>query len=219
MGDLTGARPKPMLEVNGRPMLAYVVERLASAGCAPALIVTGYHAEAIESYFAPHSLRPAFIRQSPIDGTGSAALLARDFAAADPFLLTFGDILADAVTYTGIVAAFEAEPRVEAVLAARHVDDPHQGAAVYVERDCITRIVEKPPKGTSATPWNSAGIYVFGPSIFDELARVPLSPRGEYELTSAVSQLIDRGARLRMFPVEGRWRDVGRPEDLQALQD
>src|SRR6266566_819118 len=94
------------------------------------------------------------------------------------------------------------------------------GAAVYAGADRrVTRIVEKPPRGQSATRWNSAGIYAFRPSIFDELQRTAKSPRGEYELTSAVAQLLDNGKRLEIFPIEGQWRDIGRPEDLEAVRD
>ena len=45
------------------------------------------------------------------------------------------------------------------------------------------------------------------------------SPRGEFELTSAVEQLIAAGHRLEIFPIEGAWRDIGRPEDLAAASE
>ena len=105
------------------------------------------------------------------------------------------------------------------MFAVKDVDDPYQGAAVYAnEGGRITRIVEKPPKGESTTSWNSAGIYAFRPSIFDELQQVPLSPQGEYELTSAVCQLLEKGRNVRLFAIEGAWRDIGRPEDVAALE-
>jgi dTDP-glucose pyrophosphorylase len=43
--------------------------------------------------------------------------------------------------------------------------------------------------------------------------------RGEYELTSGISQLIECGRLLRIFPITGQWRDIGRPEDLEAVKD
>jgi dTDP-glucose pyrophosphorylase len=60
---------------------------------------------------------------------------------------------------------------------------------------------------------------VFSPEIFDEIAVVPKSARGEYEVTSAIEQLIERGRPVRMFEMRGAWRDVGRPEDLRAAGD
>src|SRR4029078_13218815 len=116
-----------------------------------------------------------------INGTGCAALLAGEFAAGDRFLLTFGDIICESDDYRGI-SALDAV----AVLGVKHVDDPYQGAAVYEHNGVVNRIVEKPPKGTSSTHWNSAGLYTFGPLIFEHLAKLEPSPRGEYELTAAI---------------------------------
>lgn len=220
MGDLTVAKPKPMLDAGGRPILERVLERLIAAGYSEALIVTGYHAESIEEYFRDYRFPPRFVRQAPVDGTATAALLARQFVGDDDFLLTFGDILTDAACYRGILDQLRREPEAAAILGVREVDDPYQGAAVYVDDGGrVTGIVEKPPRGESTTRWNSAGIYAARESLFPELGRVPKSVRGEYELTSAIAQLIECGKLLRIFPVTGQWRDIGRPEDLEAVKN
>ena len=220
MQDLTLAAPKPMLKAGGRPILERLLERLIQAGYSEALIVTGYRAESIEDYFRDYPFPLHFVRQSPLDGTATAALLTRQFVGSDNFLLTFGDILADARCYREILDQLRLEPVAEAIVGVRDVEDPYQGAAVYVdEKGRVTRIVEKPPRGESTTRWNSAGIYAVRASLFEELERAPMSSRAEYELTSAISQLIESGKLLRIFPIEGQWRDIGRPEDLDAVRD
>ena len=219
MGDLTITSPKPMLNAGGRPILERVLERLIAAGYSEALIVTGYRAESIEGYFRDYRLPLRFVRQSPVNGTAPAALLARPFVGDDDFLLTFGDILADAACYREILDQLQRETEAAAILGVREVDDPYQGAAVYVDGGRVTCIIEKPPRGESTTHWNSAGIYAARASLFEELERVPKSVRGEYELTSAIGQLIEGGKLLRIFPVTGHWRDIGRPEDLEAVRD
>jgi dTDP-glucose pyrophosphorylase len=182
--------------------------------------VTGYRAEAIEDYFRDYPFPLRFLRQAPVDGTATAALLACPFVGRDDFLLTFGDILADASCYRQILDRLGHEPAAEAILGVRDVEDPYQGAAVYVDANGrVARIVEKPPRGESTTRWNSAGIYAVRACLFEELERVPRSSRGEYELTSAISQSIEVGKLLRIFPIEGQWRDIGRPEDLEAVRD
>ena len=210
MEALTAERPKPMLEIRGKPILAHQVDHLREAGLADILIVTGYRAEQVEAYFAGES-GIVFRRQEVRDGTAHAALLARDFAGDENFLLTYGDILASAQTYREMSARLE---NAGAVLAVKHVGDPYQGAAVYTDGDRVTRIIEKPPQGASTTPWNSAGLYCFRPSIFEHLARVQLSPRGEYELTDAIVLLLASGAPVRYYAIPGWWCDIGRPEDL-----
>lgn len=215
MKHLTDSLPKPMLPLAGRPILEHVIERLATAGISECAVVTGYRREVIEEHFAECGI--TFLYQQTPNGTGAAALLAREFVAEEPFLLTFGDILAESGDYAAMIALLASDPGCAAIAAVRWVDDPWQGAAVYEEGGVMTRIVEKPARGTSTTHWNSAGIYCFRPEVFDLLDRLPLSPRGEYEITTAVEQSIPR--RVRIHPLNGVWRDIGRPEDLAAAEE
>lgn len=217
MGAITEEIPKPMLPVEGRPMLEHILERLEAAGAERFLIVVGYRHEAVEQHFSKWPAALEFRVQEPVNGTGSAALLARDFAGREPFLLTYGDILCEPSEYTCCASVLFDAPDCAAVIAVKAVDDPWQGAAVYEENGRIRRIVEKPPKGTSTTRWNSAGFYAFRPVIFEYLTRLQPSPRNEYELTSAFDLMLRDNLDLRISPVRGSWRDVGRPEDLAAV--
>ena len=214
MGALTEELPKPMLPLAGKPMIEHILDRLREAGVTQVLLVTGYLAETIEAHLRGYPMDIAFVRQQLIDGTAHAALLGRDFAGGDSVLLTFGDIICDAADYRGIASVTAA-----AVLGVKHVDDPWQGAAVYEQGGVANRIIEKPPRGTSTTNWNSAGLYAFEPSVFDYLEAVKPSPRGEYELTSAIADMIAVGQTVLIYPVKGEWRDVGRPEDLPVAED
>lgn len=216
MAALTQSVPKPMLPLNGRPLLHHVLDRLKAAGIRQALLVIGAFGDQIRQYAPNFPMPVEFVEQHELNGTASATLLGASFAGNQPFLLTFGDILSTPEDYRGMIAALD--PTTEAVLAAKHTEDPYQGAAIYHDSGIITRIIEKPPKGASTTPWNSAGIYIFRPSIFTECARVPVSPRGEYEITSAVTQLLDAGRKVKMHALAGAWLDVGRPGDLETAQ-
>ena len=57
-------------------------------------------------------------------------------------------------------------------------------------------------------------MYAFRPVLFEVLRVLRLYPRGEYELTTAIDQLIRRDEVLRLYAIEQEWMDVGRPEDL-----
>ena len=154
MGALTAEVPKPMLLVSGKPLLEHVLERLQTAGVQSVFLVTGYRAETIEHYFADYPMRLVFQRQEAINGTARATLLAREFVGEDGFLLTYGDILVSAQDYQGIGAQLEANPTVADVLGVKRVEDPWQGAAVYEQQGRVTKIIEKPARGTSSTNWN-----------------------------------------------------------------
>ena len=219
MGAITQEIPKPMLHVRGKPMMEHIMDRLAEAGIQKFLIVIGHQGKLIEKHFAQWRLPVEFVVQEPVTGTGSAAMLAKQFAADTPFLLTFGDCLCDSAEYLRMRGILEDHSNTAAVLAAKDIDDPWQGAAIYEESGRITRIIEKPPKGTSTTRWGSAGFYGFRPVIFNYLARLTPSVRNEYEITSAFEMMLSDGLELRISPVVGDWRDIGRPEDLAAVND
>src|SRR5207302_968891 len=88
MRELTNELPKPMLKVQGKPVLEHILEGLLSAGIREIFIVTGFRAEVIENYFGDGSkwgARIAFGRQVVQDGTGKAPELARDFVKDSAF--------------------------------------------------------------------------------------------------------------------------------------
>ena len=66
--------------------------------------------------------------------------------------------------------------------------------------------------------WYNAGIYIFRPSLFDYTARLQKSPRGEYELTDALSALVATQHRIAGMEIAGRWVDVRDPEVLARLE-
>ncbi len=219
MKSLTADCPKPMLPLNGRPMLAHQMERFRAAGITRVCIVIGYQGEKIREYFRQHppiGLEVEYVTQAIPDGTGSAARLARDFVADSDFVLTLGDILVDPQVYQRL---YDLAARSEIVLALARVDDPYRGGAVYVEDGLVAKIIEKPPKGTSTTNFISAGIYLFRHQIFDALANITPSVRGEYDLTDAVQSTVRSGKPVRCFEVPGFWRDIGRPEDLISASE
>ncbi len=216
MGTRTSEIPKPMLQAGGKPIIEHVLDRLREAGVGEALLVVGHLGEQIRRHLGGYPLPLQFREQHILDGTARAVLLGRDFAVPEPFLLTFGDILCAPDDYRALMNTLKGETQL--VLGVKDVDDPCSGAAVYVESGRVTRIVEKPPPGTSATRWNSAGVYACRPTLFSGLERVPLSARGEYELTSGISQMIAAGHLVGIHALERPWLDVGRPEDLARAE-
>lgn len=217
MKDLTTKTPKHMLPVAGKPVLEHIITRLRDAGIARIVIVTGYLGEMIEDYFGDGSgfdVRISYVRQTNLDGTGSAVLIAHEAVGRNSFLVTFGDLLASSSAYRGLLDDYNSLP-CDALIALNWVDDPYSGAAVYLDdSDRIIQIVEKPPVGKSTTQWNQSGIFVFSPIIFDYLSRIELSPRGEYELTDAVMSMLAGGRCIRGYKMSGIWCDVGRPDDI-----
>jgi len=222
MGALTESVPKPLLEVAGRPILAWILSGLARAGVREAVVVVGYRGAQIEGELgsgAAFGMRLSYRWQERPEGTARALLAARDALESAPFLLSWGDVIVEAGTYSELIRRFESRP-CDALLAVNEVDDPWRGAAVYVAGDGrVEKIVEKPPRGSSATRWNNAGLMLLTPKVFPYAERASRSVRGEHELPEALQAMVRDGLDVRALPVRGLWSDVGTPEDLYAADE
>jgi dTDP-glucose pyrophosphorylase len=218
MRDLTEARPKPMLEVRGKPVLQHIVEGLRDDGLTNLLVVVGWRAEMVKDFFGDGSkfnVRIQYQTQTVQDGTGRVVALATNFVGKDPFLLSYGDILVAPDNYKNICNTLA---NAEAVISVKRSDDVSQGGAVFVnDKFELTDLREKPKLGEPTSPWYNAGIYAFRPSIFDYIAKLEPSPRGEYELTDAIRNLALDGKKVQAFEIAGAWADVGDPEILAQL--
>lgn len=219
LGSLTAHAPKPLLEVGGKPILVHIIDGLMRAGIERFLIVTGHFGELIEAELgngAAAGVRIEYVRQERLDGTARALALGREFAEEEPFFFGWGDILVRPENYRSVMRRARLA---DAVIAVNEVDDPWAGGAVYVDDDLrVTRMVEKPVKGTSTTRWNNAGFGMLGPEIWPLIDALEPSERGEYELPQAIGALIASGARVVASPVEGPWFDIGTPEQLEAAR-
>lgn len=233
MKELTQEIPKPMLKVQGRPILEHIITGIAAAGVREFFIVTGYRAETIEGYFGDGrrwGVRIQYGRQEVQDGTGKAPEVARDWVGADTFLLTYGDILVKPETYAKMLARFGEADFSGLVTVTGSQDVTKGGINFFDGQFCLTRLVEKPTPAQleelrrsgmlkpGDTAWYNAGIYIFRPVLFDFTARLEKSPRGEYELTDALNALVAAGHRIAGHEIEGRWVDVRDPEVLAALE-
>ena len=233
MRDLTNERPKPMLLVQGKPILEHILEGIKSAGITEVFIVTGFRADVIEDYFGDGGkwgMRVEFGRQLVQDGTGKAPEVAKDFVAGDDFLLTYGDILVRPETYTDMVRRF-GEGNFSGVVTVTGSEDVTKGGLNFFDVDfCLTQLVEKPSAAQldelrrqgllqpGTTAWYNAGIYIFKPLVYEFTARIQKSPRGEYELTDALNGMVAAGHRIAGMKIAGRWVDVRDPEVLAALE-
>ena len=233
MKELTDEIPKPMLRVQGTPILEHIVLGLKSAGVREVFIVTGFCAEVIENYFgdgARWGLRIQYGRQRVQDGTGKAPELAKEFVGAAPFILTYGDILVRPETYAQMIHRYNEDYFSGVVTVTGSEDVTKGGLFFFDEKLCLTHLVEKPSATqleelrregwlkAGETAWYNAGIYIFRPSLFEWTAKLEKSPRGEYELTDAISALIRTHHPLAGLRIEGRWVDVRDPEVLARLE-
>jgi len=234
MGGLTDELPKPMLPVEGRPILEHIITGLQEAGISEFCLITGWKAEVIEGHFgdgADLGVSITYARQLVQDGTGKAPELAKEFVGDDAFLLTYGDILVKPETYAQMLERWRAGDFAGLVTVTGSEDVTKGGLFFFDEAFLLKHLVEKPSSEElnalradgwlkdGEPAWYNAGIYIFTPTIFEHTARLEKSPRVEYELTDALSTLLSAGAAVAGVEIAGRWVDVRDPEVLRGLEE
>ncbi|MBV8375898.1 MAG: nucleotidyltransferase family protein [Verrucomicrobia bacterium] len=218
MRELTQSRPKPMIEICGKPVLSYILGGLRQAGMRQILIVVGYRKEVVVDHFGDGSafgIQIVYREQISQDGTGKVVELAREFCGCDPFILSYGDILVEPPSYR-LLTQFD---QADLVLAVRHTQDTSKGGAVYLnEKFEVIDLREKQLPAESGTPWYNAGVYAFRSTIFPYIVSLQKSPRGEYELTDAIRAMARDGKKVKAVEIKGYWADVRDPETVSALK-
>jgi UDP-N-acetylglucosamine diphosphorylase/glucosamine-1-phosphate N-acetyltransferase len=203
MRPLTDSRPKPMLPVAGKPLVAHTADAAVAAGASELLVVVGYEGEEVREYFDEEyrGVPVTTVRQTERRGTADAVRVAREHLDGQ-FAVLNGDNIYDP---SAIESLFHSAPSIAAI----RVEDPTSYGVLSTAGGRVTGIVEKPADPPSNLA--NAGAYVFPAAARDWLA-VEESERGEHELTDVVARVVEAHD---VTPIElGRWLDVGRPWEL-----
>jgi NDP-sugar pyrophosphorylase family protein len=210
---LTECWAKPVLPIDGRPVIATLLRELAEAGFAQAWLVVGHLAHQIEALVADGSalgLSVRYARQP--DPVGSADAVRRALAAgARPPLLVLG---ADTVFAPGTIASARDRWLASGTsggLAVRDVPAAEipERSSVVIERDRLLAVVEKPPDAAVGT-LAGAPLWFLGEALCASLAELPGPP---FELAAAAQRALDAGTELAALAI-GPTRDLTRPEDV-----
>jgi glucose-1-phosphate thymidylyltransferase len=211
---ITHTSAKQLVPVANKPVLFYGIEALVDAGIAEiGIIIAPDTGDEIREAAGDGSVFGAsitYIVQDSPAGLAHAVLTAEGFLGGSPFVMYLGDnLLRDGIT--DLVRAFrEHEP--EALILLTPVPDPWHYGVAELNGDSIVRLVEKPKDPPSDMAL--VGVYMFGPSIFEAARAIEPSGRGELEITDAIQQLIDRGAKVESHTVSGWWKDTGQLADM-----
>jgi len=208
----TYSKPKPLVSVAGKPVLAHIIDDLLDTQIDELICVTGYLGDQIESYVRGRYTMPLrFLVQKEMRGQADAIYLAKEFADG-PMLVVFGDGL------VGIDKARLNTHPSEGILYCQEVEDPSRFGVAVVDGDKITRLVEKPI--TPVSKLAVVGFYYVPESrrLMDAITYMMenhIQTKGEYYLADALQIMIDRGEVFRAETVS-MWRDCG---TIEALLD
>ena len=198
--------PKPMLPVNGRPMIESLINKLSEQGFNNIYISINYKGEQIEDHFGDGSefgVSINYLRESsPMGTAGSLSLLPKLHKSV---LILNGDVVTN-LDFSRVIRYHEKGSVLATVCLRNHeVQIPYA-----VARSSGKSILELTEKPTISYPVN-AGIYVLNP---EALARIP---NEKFDMTELLDGFLNDGLTVNGFPMHENWRDVGTPEDYREV--
>jgi len=213
---LTDSKPKPLVEVAGKPMLEHCFDSLADAGAESFVVVVGYMAgEICEAYGDEYDGMPiTYAHQREQKGLAHALVQAEPYVNQD-FLLMHGDNVFAESAHADLreVAGSDADAAllVEQVTKSEACDS----AVALTDNDRVTDVVERadnPPSDLAVV-----GFYLLPPAVFEACRRTKPSDRGERELGDALSFLSD-DCDVTTVRLGGDRVNVNTPEDIERAE-
>ncbi|MFH1894788.1 MAG: sugar phosphate nucleotidyltransferase [Patescibacteria group bacterium] len=205
MGPVTQEIPKALLPIAGKPLLEYQIENLRNADIRDILILVGHLGKKIKYHFGDGSrfgVKINYLEQKRSEiGTGYALHLAKNFLSVSPFLMLYGDVLAE-INLKDFIT-FHLSDNSFATVALSSMEKTLPYGMVKLRGRNIVEFIEKPQKEGISRVVN-AGIFCFEPGIFNYLSAKP-----SLILEKDVFPKLAKEGKLRGYLFEGKWFDIG----------
>ncbi len=229
LSEETSTRPKPMVEVGGRPMLWHIMHLYAAHGLNDFVLALGYKAEMVRSYFLSYHSVTRDLTVHLTDGkstthgessedwsidlidtgletqTGGRLRRLRKWIGNETFCLTYGDGVSD-VDIGKLVAFHKAHGKLATVTAVR---PPARFGGLELKGDEVRAFAEK---NQTSEGWINGGFFVLEPKVLDFIdGDATLWEKEPLERLAA-------GGHLRAFRHEGFWQPMDTLRDLRNLE-
>lgn len=206
----TWTKPKPLVSLAGKPMLAHALDQVLPASPEQIIFITGFLGDQIEAWARDSLDVPvAFVTQPEMRGQTDAILRTRGLVERDALIL-FPDMLFEA-DFSDL-----ADIDADVVMYTKEVEDPSALGIAVVEQGRIVRLVEKPREPISNLAVigiyyvrNMADLY----TAIEEQMRRGMALKNEYYIADAIQLMIDAGAKVISRPVR-IWEDCGNADAL-----
>lgn len=228
LGSETESKPKPLVDLGGRPILWHIMKQFEQFGHRDFVVALGYRGDLIKQYFAELArlhghvsigLKANEVRRygEPVPDwqidlietglrtqTGGRIAQLQPFLDAQTFLLAWGDGLHN-MDLDALVAFHRAHGKLATVAAVR---PPARFGHLEFDGDAVAEFSEKPQ---TAEGWINSGVFVLEPGIFDYIK----SDKTHWEREPM--QQLARDGQLMAFRHGGFWQCVDTPRDLALL--
>jgi glucose-1-phosphate cytidylyltransferase len=229
LAEETSVRPKPMVEIGGKPILWHIMTLYARFGYKSFLVACGYKGEVIKEYFRNYLLHNSDLYLSLKDGsmqvansatpdwevglidTGASTLTGgrlrrlKEHVGNAPFMVTYGDGVAD-IDIAALVDFHRSHGKLATVTAVSPVA---RFGSLQMDGDAVVQFAEKPRSGEG---WINGGFFVFQPEVLDYIAGDDVSLEGE-PLERLASE-----RQLCAYRHAGFWHPMDTLRDKQFLE-
>ena len=202
--------PKPMIEINGIPLLERQVRRLAKIGISKIYISVNYLGEIIKDHFNDgHDFGVVieYLDENKKLGTGGALSLLPELEKSQSILVMNGDIL----TTSDFMNLFHFHQEHDAMITVSainyHVDIPY--GVINFKGTEVIELLEKP----SQSFFCNAGIYALSTDVLKEIPYDTF-----WNMTYVIDRCLNNKGKVAVFPVHEYWTDIGTPTDLEDAQ-
>jgi glucose-1-phosphate thymidylyltransferase len=211
---ITYLHNKHLIPLANRPMIAIAIEKVAKAGVKDVVISINEGDDVFPKIVgdgSEYGVKITYVEQKGgALGLAHVVKNAKKYLQGDDFIFYLGDnILLNGLN--DFVDKFYTD-KLNCLLALSHVPDPQRFGVPVIKEGRIVEVLEKPENPPS--DFAVAGIYIYDQNIFDVIENLPISARGEYEISDAHTALIKKGLKVGYAEITNWWKDTGKPQDL-----
>jgi len=212
LNEVNKGRPKPMVEIHGRPFLDILIQYVSSFGFRRFILCTGFKSEVIEEYFCKKNdgNTYAISKEQEALGTGGGIKNAEACNLSSPFMVLNGDSICR-IDLKGFVEFHEANNATASMALAMTDDARSYGLVSINDKQEVEEFNEKSSQ-TMRSGLVNAGIYLFEKKIMKKLVA-----KQKISLEHEVLPLLI-GERLFGFTTKARLFDIGTPARLELLR-
>lgn len=207
---MTLSTPKPLLQIEGKAIIDYAVESLASVGIDDITVSTSYLSEQLDAHFAEPVANVAVKteRETEPRGTIGALALLLPKIKHNHVLVMNSDLITD-IAFDEMYERHIANGNDITVAALPYtVSVPY--AILSTDGETVTSLEEKPTYSLYA----NAGIY-----LISRRAATLVPATGRYDATDLIADAISNNLTVGYYPINGTWIDVGTPADFRHACD
>lgn len=214
LNPLTETIPKPLIDINGKPVIVYILEALKKAGVKDVIINLHHLGNTIKHRLgngAQFDINIQYSEEEEILGTGGALLFAKRFLT-EPFYLINGDILFD--LELTVLPSLLKEKGADAVMVLYKADhEQSKMANVYMDKQGYVRSLFNPLPDTAS--YIFTGIQFLKP---DNINYIPTHIKQPSTTIHMYPAMLNNGKLIAGYVHNGLWIDIGTPVTLQIAR-